>query len=193
MVLCGDTIKSYIAKGQLVRCEGVVYDPKQERDVNAKDYVLSKVGPDNLDVRLGHGFKQIDTSRLGYLEVSGKYDYKLMPELDGGGIFLHPGEFCLATSDEYLLLPDDVMAMVDSRSSIGRMGLVIQTAAFIHAGFEGRITLELKNEAPVPILLRPYDTVGQLIFMKLDKSTSAPYAGVYQGQSATTSPDMSKS
>lgn len=192
MILSGDTIKKYITDGRLVRCSGVVYDPKQERDVNAKEYILSKVGPDNLDVRLGHGFKQIDTSRLGHLEVSGKYEYKQMPELDGGGIYLHPGEFCLATSDEYLILPDDVMVMVDSRSSIGRMGLVIQTAAFIHAGFEGRITLELKNEAPVPILLRPYDTVGQIIFMKLDTGTTTPYAGVYQGQNTTTSPDLSK-
>ena len=192
MILSGDTIKKYITDGMLVRCSGVVYDPKQERDVNAKEYILSKVGPDNLDVRLGHGFKQIDTSRLGHLEVSGKYEYKQMPELDGGGIYLHPGEFCLATSDEYLILPDDVMAMVDSRSSIGRMGLVIQTAAFIHAGFEGRITLELKNEAPVPILLRPYDTVGQIIFMKLDTGTTTPYAGVYQGQNTTTSPNLSK-
>lgn len=188
MVLSGDSIKGFINNGELIKTEGVAYDPAQGRDVNAKDLILSHVGADNLDIRLGHGFKQIDTSLCDHLEIGGKYRYKEMNELDGGGIYLHPGEFCLGTSDEYLMLPDDVMAMVDSRSSVGRMGLVIQTAAFIHAGFKGKITLELKNEAPVPILLRPYDIVGQLVFWRLDKSTTTPYEGVYQGQSETTSP-----
>ncbi|MCQ2570750.1 MAG: dCTP deaminase [Candidatus Saccharibacteria bacterium] len=192
MILSGDTIKKLIANGELIKTEGVAYDPNQKRDVNAKELVLSHVGADNLDIRLGHGFKQIDTSRCDHLEIGGSYNYKEMNEIDGGGIYLHPGEFCLGTSDEYLMLPDDVMAMVDSRSSVGRMGLVIQTAAFIHAGFKGRITLELKNEAAVPILLRPYDMVGQLIFMRLDAGTTTPYSGVYQGQSETTSPNMAK-
>ena len=113
-----------------------------------------------------------------------------MAAIDGGGIYLHPGKYCLGTSEEELELPDDVMAMVDSRSSVGRMGLVIQTATFIHAGFKGRITLELKNESEVPILLRPCNVVGQLVFMRLDKNTTTPYSGVYQGQMETTSPNM---
>ena len=192
MILSGDTIRALINDGRLVNTEGTMYDPKQGRDVSAREYVLAHVGADNLDIRLRSGFKQIDTSLVDHLEVGQSYTYKDMNEIEGGGIYLHPGEFCLGTSDESLLLPDDVMAMVDSRSSVGRMGLVIQTATFIHAGFKGRITLELKNESAVPILLRPHDVVGQLVFMRLDKKTSDPYNGVYQGQSATTSPNMTK-
>jgi dCTP deaminase len=190
MILSGDTIRDLINEGRLVNTTGTMFDPKQKRDVSARDYVLSHVGADNLDIRLRSGFKQIDTSLVDHLEIGQSYTYKEMNEIEGGGIYLHPGKFCLGTSDESLLLPDDVMAMVDSRSSVGRMGLVIQTATFIHAGFEGRITLELKNESAVPLVLRPHDIVGQLVFMRLDKHTSDPYHGVYQGQSDTTSPNM---
>ena len=190
MILSGDSIRALIESGTLVKTNGMMYDPEEKRDVSARDYVLRHVGADNLDIRLGHGFKQVDTSRCPYLEVGGKYEYKDMAEIDGGGIYLHPGKFCLGTSEEELELPDDVMAMVDSRSSVGRMGLVIQTATFIHAGFKGRITLELKNESEVPILLRPCNVVGQLVFMRLDKNTTTPYSGVYQGQMETTSPNM---
>ena len=193
MVLSGDTIKDYIINGELVRCEGFTHDPKSDRSVKTLKYMLAEdgpVGPNGLDIRLGDTFKRIKTQSLPYLEVSmaKRYSYETIPPLDTGGIYLHSGEFCLATSEEFLMLPNDVMAMVDARSTIGRMGLIIQTATFIQAGYHGKITLELKNEAPVPILLKPYDIVGQIVFMKLDVPTSKPYSGAYQGQDTTTAP-----
>jgi dCTP deaminase len=180
-------------KGELVKCEGFTYDPKEGRDVKTIAYMLSEngpIGPNGLDIRIGGSFKRIKTESLGYLEAAKAKSYvpEVITSLPEGGIYLHSGEFCLATSEEYLMLPNDVMGMVDARSTIGRMGLIIQTATFIQAGYHGKITLELKNEAPVPILIRPYDIVGQIVFMRLDQPTSSPYRGQYQGQDTTTAP-----
>ena len=193
MVLSGDTIKELIMEGFIVSSDGMTFDPQKGRDTKMLSYLLGKDGPvksNGLDIRLGHDFKRMKTQSLPYLVASEakSYQFEIIPPLDTGGIYLHSGEFCLATTEEYLILPDDVMAMVDARSTLGRMGLIIQTATFIQAGYKGKITLELKNEAPVPILLKPYDTIGQIVFMRLDTPTSRPYDGIYQGQDTTTAP-----
>ena len=148
------------------------------------------IGPNGIDIRLGDSFKRIKMESLGFLEASKAKSYvpEVIPQLPGGGIYLHSGQFCLATSEEYLMLPNDVMGIVDARSTVGRMGLVIQTAMFIQAGYHGKITLELRNDASIPILIKPYDIVGQIDFMRLDQPTSSPYHGQYQGQNTTTAP-----
>ena len=189
MFLSGDTIRDYVKKGELVYCGSKeTYDPRCDQYMKSVDYLLSNIHSDNIDVRLGNSFKRVKTQDIPYIDLNNPPTFEEIPQLNGDGIFLHPGDFCLATSDEYVKLPNDIMAFVDARSTIGRFGLIVQTATFIHAGWEGRITLELKNEAPVPIRLHPYDVVAQLVFGRLDANAKNPYAGKYQGQNDTTAP-----
>jgi dCTP deaminase len=192
MALCGDTIKELIRTRGLVRDEGgAVFDLKTSREMPYLDYVISNVGADNLDVRIGYEFKRLKTSGLSYIDLVSEYEYEKLPLSEDGFFYLQSGEFCLATTMEYIRLPSTIKAQIDSRSSIGRRGLVIQNATHIHAGFEGRITLELKNEAAAAIRIKPGDIVGQIIFDYLDKETSNPYDGVFQGQDGATEPRSS--
>lgn len=191
MTLSGDTIKDLIVNNGLVRDEGgMVFDKKSGCELPYLEYVLNRVGPDNLDVRIGYDFKRLKTSGLGYIDLVSDYEYEKLPLSDDGFFYLQSGEFCLATTIEYIKLPDTIKAQIDSRSSIGRRGLVIQNATHIHAGFEGRITLELKNEARTAIRIKPGDVVGQIIFDFLDRASSSPYDGVFQGQDSTTAPHL---
>ena len=76
---------------------------------------------------------------------------------------LHPGEFVLGSTIERIGLPDDIVARVDGKSSLGRLGILIHaTAGFIDAGFNGQITLELSNVATLPIRLWPGMKIGQI-------------------------------
>ncbi len=97
------------------------------------------------------------------------------------GCFLCPGQFCLATTEERITLPEGLVGYVEGRSSIGRMGLFVQNAGFIDPGFEGQITLELFNASQNTILLEPGVRICQIVFMHAE-GVSMGYRGKYQGQ-----------
>jgi len=105
---------------------------------------------------------------------------------------LHPGEFVLAATVETLALPDDVVARLEGKSSLGRLGLLIHsTAGYIDPGWEGTITLELSNVANLPILLTPGMAIGQVSFMMMTTPVDRPYGSPglgsrYQGQKGPT-------
>jgi dCTP deaminase len=109
----------------------------------------------------------------------------------GQSLTLFPRDFCLATTEEYIRVPDDLVARVEGKSSLGRLGLTCHaTAGFIDPGFEGRITLELYNMNPNPIVLRPGRAICQLSFMTLTEPAERPYGhpdlgSKYQGQKTT--------
>jgi len=84
-----------------------------------------------------------------------------------------------ATTQEFVKLPNGLTAFVEGRSSIGRMGLFIQNAGWVDAGFEGRITLELYNANSLPIELCSGRRICQLVFCKMDRETENPYRGKY--------------
>ena len=99
---------------------------------------------------------------------------------------LLPGQFVLATTMEYVTLPDNLTAFVEGRSSLGRMGLFIQNAGWVDPGFRGEITLELFNANRCAIELRAGRRVGQLVFAEMDAPAEHPYDGKYQGQTGAT-------
>ena len=92
----------------------------------------------------------------------------------------------LATTMEYIRLPDDLTAFVEGRSSLGRMGLFIQNAGWVDPGFAGEITLELFNANRCAIELSSGRRVGQLVFARMDRNAEHPYRGKYQGQRGAT-------
>ncbi|MFM7270066.1 MAG: dCTP deaminase, partial [Actinomycetes bacterium] len=105
---------------------------------------------------------------------------------------LHPGEFVLGQTLEKVTLPDDLVARLEGKSSLGRLGLLIHsTAGFVDAGFDGHITLELSNVANLPITIYPSMKIGQVSFMTMTTPADHPYGkgargSKYQNQRGPT-------
>jgi dCTP deaminase len=117
----------------------------------------------------------------------------LMVEVGRDQVGLNPGQFMLAATAERLTLPADIVARVEGRSSLGRLGLLIHsTAGFVDPGWrDGQITLELSNVAPWTIILHAGMRIGQIAFEHLDRAARRCYGdpglrSSYQGQSGPT-------
>ena len=137
------------------------------------------IQPASIDCRLGTHFLLVENHAMDTIKMDEEIKYR---EVDSDTITIPPQSFLLATTMEYVKVPDDVTAFVEGRSSIGRMGLFIQNAGWVDPGFEGRITLELYNANSLPIQLKAGRRVCQLVFCKMDQKALAPYRGKYQGQ-----------
>lgn len=163
MILSDVTLKEMLADGRLV------VEPLEEHSVQ----------PASVDCRLGNHFLVIEQNSMDVLSLDKEIIYR---EIEGEAITLPPHSFLLATTMEYLRLPNNLTAFVEGRSSIGRMGLFIQNAGWVDPGFEGRITLELYNANSLPIRLQAGRRICQLVFCRMDRDTPNPYRGKYQGQ-----------
>jgi dCTP deaminase len=85
----------------------------------------------------------------------------------GKEFVIHPGRFVLGCTLEWLSLPIDIAGRVVGKSSHGRHGLIIETAAAVHPGFSGCLTLELTNVGEIPLVLRPGMPVCQIVFQEV--------------------------
>lgn len=167
MILSDKTIRSLMEEGTLV------IDPVEPRQIQ----------PASIDIRLGNTFSIVEDSSSGIVTLDRQIVYK---EIQAERYLLLPGQFVLATTMEYIKLPDDLTAFVEGRSSLGRMGLFIQNAGWVDPGFEGEITLELYNANRCAIELQSGRRIGQLVFARMDRAAANPYAGKYQGQRGAT-------
>lgn len=142
-----------------------------------------QIQPASVDIRLGRTFSMIEDSSAGILPLDSQVTYKT---ITADTYLLLPGQFVLASTMEYVELPDNLTAFVEGRSSLGRLGLFIQNAGWVDPGFKGEITLELFNANRCAIELRSGRRVGQLVFAKMDDTALHPYRGKYQGQKGAT-------
>lgn len=163
MILSDKTIKAMLQDGSLV------IDPIKDDSIQ----------PASVDCRIGNHYLVVESNNMDVLSMDDEIHYR---EIEGDSITIPPHSFLLATTEEYVKLPNDLTAFVEGRSSIGRMGLFIQNAGWVDPGFEGRITLELYNANSLPIKLQAGRRVCQLVFCKMDRATDSPYRGKYQGQ-----------
>ena len=136
------------------------------------------VQPSSVDLRLGSSFRVFRNHTLGHIDV--KRDLSALTtlvEADADDPFiLHPGEFVLGATLERVALPDDLVARLEGKSSLGRLGLLIHsTAGFVDPGFDGQLTLELSNVANLPITLYPGMRIGQISFQQMTTAADAPY------------------
>ncbi len=137
-----------------------------------------QVGPASIDLRLGSEFievrrrseEAIDPFKATSSNIDDLEDRYEIPF--GEHLVLHPGQFLLGSTFEFLRLPRDLGGQVLSRSSWGRYGLIVATAVTVQPGFAGCLTLELQNLGTVPIRLHPGLRVAQLMLW----STFAPLA-----------------
>jgi dCTP deaminase len=150
--------------------------------------------PSSIDVRLDRFFRLFDNHKYAFIDPSEQQDeLTRLIEVDPTEPFiLHPGEFVLGSTYEFVTLPDDVAARLEGKSSLGRLGLLTHsTAGFVDPGFKGHVTLELSNVATLPIKLWPGMKIGQLCFFKLTSPSEHPYGSEkyssrYQGQRGPT-------
>lgn len=184
MVLSDRDIKKALASGKI--------------KIKPKPDLASQLGSCKLDLRLGNVYRVFNHSKTPYIDP---HEPKTLEGLtteirvrEGEAFILHPSEFILAMTREYLELPDDLTGELEGRSSIGRLGVVVHsTAANIDAGFRGHIALELANVGRIPVKLYPGMRICSIAFSQLTSSAEIPYykkkSAKYVGQKA---PEVSK-
>lgn len=148
---------------------------------------LREKGGASIDLRLGRWFMSLRQARISRVELSGlssKYennsDKLAGVSLDknhfvpfGDEFILHPGRFVIGATLEWMRLPLNAGGYVTGKSSLGRHGLVIETAAAIHPRFTGCLALEIANVGEVPLVLRPGMPVAQLLIHKTQGKAQA--------------------
>ena len=162
--------------------------------VKVEPFTDAMVQPSSVDVRLDRFFRVFENHKYSVIDPSTE-QAELTREVISEGdepFILHPGEFVLGSTLERVAVPNDLVARVEGKSSLGRLGLLIHsTAGFIDAGFDGHVTLELANVANLPITLYPGMKIGQISFMKMTSPAEKPYGSgakgsKYQGQRGPT-------
>jgi dCTP deaminase len=178
VVLSDRTISRLIAEGR------IEIDPYDE----------SLLQPSSVDVRVDRFFRVFHNNRYPFIDVKQQQEELTeLVEVDGETPFvLHPGEFVLGSTLERVRLPDDLVARLEGKSSLGRLGLLIHsTAGFIDPGWDGHVTLELSNVANLPITIYHAMKIGQISFMQMTEPAAAPYGSSelgskYKGQKGPT-------
>jgi dCTP deaminase len=150
--------------------------------------------PSSVDLHVDRFFRTFHNARYPYIDVKKPMEdlTELVEVAEGEAFILHPGEFVLGSTREYVRLPDDLVARLEGKSSLGRLGLLIHsTAGYVDPGFEGHLTLELSNVANLPITIYPGMKIGQISFFSLSSAAENPYGSgavgsKYQGQRGPT-------
>jgi len=154
----------------------------------------NSVQPSSVDLRVDRLFRVFRNDTTPFIDPKQpQEDLTELVEVEEGKAFiLHPGEFVLGSTLERVALPDDLVARLEGKSSLGRLGLLIHsTAGFVDAGWDGHLTLELSNVATLPIALYPGMKIGQISFLRMTTAAEHPYGSSttgskYQGQRGPT-------
>jgi dCTP deaminase len=183
----GSTPTSVLSDGTIIRLVNagrIRIDPWDE----------ALVQPASVDLRLGDTFRVFHNHRASAIDLREPpknltEEIRIEPDVP---FVIHPGEFALGRTQEWVELPDDIVARIEGKSSLGRLGLIVHaTAGFCDPGWKGTLTLELANLTRVPIKLYAGSLIAQLSFMTLDAPALRPYGheqlgSHYQGQVEAT-------
>ena len=184
MILSDGDIRRRLAEGDLT--VSPLADPELQ------------IQPASIDLRLGREFLEFQRTNIPCIHPDSANEvdeYVTETVVDEGEEFiLHPGDFVLGTTVERLAVPDDLIARVEGRSSLGRLAVVIHaTAGIVDPGYRGQVTLELSNLGTAPVALTPGMRISQVIFTELKTAADRPYGtergSKYQDQ---TGPQASK-
>ncbi|MCE2462922.1 MAG: dCTP deaminase [Dehalococcoidia bacterium] len=178
MVLSDRTIQEELDKGRI--------------RINPLD--PSCIQPASVDLHLDNKVLLFRNSQQPYIDIREPQEDLMQPMEIAGDVpfILHPGEFVLASTLEFIEVPDDIVARLDGKSSLGRMGLIIHsTAGYVDPGWKGNLTLELTNVARLPITLYYGMKIGQISFLRLTTPAQRLYGSPglgskYQGQQRPT-------
>jgi len=170
----------------------------QSGRVRIDPYDPTCLQPSSVDLHLDREFRVFRNSRYPFIDV--RQPQPDLTELqaieDDQPFILHPGEFVLGQTLEWVELPDDLVSRLEGKSSLGRLGLLIHsTAGYVDPGWKGNLTLELSNVANLPIALYFGMKIGQISFFKMSSPVERPYGSKelgskYQGQSRPTASEF---
>src|SRR6201990_192603 len=177
-----------------VLSDGTILQLVQDGRIKIDPWDPKLVQPASVDLRLGDSFRVFHNYRASFIDLRNPPRNRTGEVVVGAdeSFVIHPGEFCLGRTLEWVELPDDIVARIEGKSSIGRLGLIVHaTAGFCDPGWKGTLTLELNNLTRVPIKLYAGLPIAQLSFMTLDAPAERPYGSEglgshYQGQVAAT-------
>jgi dCTP deaminase len=178
MILSDRSIREELEAGR------IVIDPLGDRCIQ----------PSSVDLHVDRFFRVFRNHTMRVIDVKEPMeDLTELVEIGEDDHFvLHPGEFVLGSTLERVALPDNLVARLEGKSSLGRLGLLIHsTAGFVDAGWDGHLTLELSNVATLPITLYPGMKIGQISFLQMTSAAEVPYGSKevgskYQGQRGPT-------
>ena len=161
-----------------VLSDGTILRLVEEGRITIAPWDPAMVQPASVDLRMGNTFRVFHNHRTAAIDLAA-----LPPNLteqiqitDEEPFVIHPGEFVLGRTLEWVELPDDVVARIEGKSSLGRLGLIVHaTAGFVDPGWKGTLTLEITNLTRVPIKVWAGKPIAQLSFMTLDAPALRPY------------------
>ena len=174
--------------------DGTITRLIEEGHIRIEPWDPGLVQPASIDLRLGTSFRVFHNHRAAAIDLNDPpRDLTEHIEItDDRPFVIHPGEFVLGRTLEQVAIPDDIVARIEGKSSLGRLGLIVHaTAGFVDPGFSGTLTLEITNLTRVPIKLYAGKPIAQLSFMTLDQPAQRPYGhrelgSHYQGQVEAT-------
>ncbi|MFA5406086.1 MAG: dCTP deaminase [Candidatus Nanoarchaeia archaeon] len=170
MILCDKDIKARLKDGN------ILLEPFNDEQVSSS----------SIDLRLGDQFRVFKHTGRTHIDPYDREcsdDYTELHKItDKKPFTIHPGEFVLASTHERIEMPSDLVGSIDGRSSLGRLGIIIQTAAMVDAGFKGHITLELANIGKMPVNIYPGMRICRMTFQQLTNECEMPYNGKYLDQ-----------
>ena len=178
MVLSDRSIKQALNEGR------IVIEPVDPSDIQ----------PASVDLHLDRQILVFGNHQRPYIDVKASLESlsQLVTIDEDEAFILHPGDFVLGSTVEHIELPEDLVARLEGKSSLGRIGLVIHsTAGFVDPGWRGNLTLELSNLARLPITLYFGMKIGQISFLTLTTPAERLYGSEslgskYQGQTRPT-------
>jgi dCTP deaminase len=154
-----------------------------------------QIQPASIDLRLGLDFQTFNFTQLALIDPLDPESFAHLTTLvhltEDDRFIVHPGQFILATTLEHVEVPGDLVARLEGRSSVGRLGIVIHsTAGYIDPGFQGTVTLEISNLGVLPVALYPLMRICQIAFEQMSSPVSEGYdikrTAKYQGQQTAT-------
>ena len=166
----------------------------KNKDIEISPLIEEFIQPSSVDLRVGADFRVFENHKYSHIDPKAKQDdlTTLVTSSMEEPFVLHPGEFVLGTTFEKVSLSNKVVARLEGKSSLGRIGLLIHsTAGFVDPGFTGYLTLELSNVANLPIKIYPEMKIGQISFYYLNSPSESKYGSdiygsKYQGQEGPT-------
>lgn len=166
----------------------------KNKDIEISPLIKEFIQPSSVDLRVGADFRVFENHKYSHIDPKAKQDdlTTLVTSSMEEPFVLHPGEFVLGTTFEKVSLSNKVVARLEGKSSLGRIGLLIHsTAGFVDPGFSGYLTLELSNVANLPIKIYPEMKIGQISFYYLNSPSESKYGSdiygsKYQGQEGPT-------
>lgn len=175
------------------------YLKKGDIEIHPLEDIERQIQPSSVDLRIGSEFKGFKIIKKPFIDPKDPEDldsYMESMHIENEESFIiHPNEFTLATTYETVKIPDNLVARVEGRSSMGRLGITMHvTAGYIDPGFEGKITLEISNIGKMPVALYPGQRACQIVFETMISSADRPYGhperdSKYMGQ---TRPESSR-